>query len=119
MNVTEEQKNNTIGNSTERSASKDFPEYSQFFTGEVEYRKALIVNSINEQRIDVLVEAKSGGLGDVIDVYFKLKKEEAFDESFLGKLMRVLTFRNKRYPWDRAYLLSGLKSALNHITLRW
>ena len=98
-------------------AAKDFPEYAPFFTGTVEYRKGRIINSIKEQEVDILAEAMSGGLGDVIDAYIKLRNEERFDASFLGKITRA--FRYKRYPWDRNYLLSRLKHALNHILLRW
>jgi len=105
-----------LKNSTDHAIAKDFPEFQKFFTGEVDYIKANIVNADN-QKIDVLHEFKQGELGDVIEVYFKLMLEEQAERTLWGKIKSLFKF--KRMPWDRKYLLSSLKKALNSITLRW
>lgn len=115
--ITEAQKAHVLEHSVDRRAGKDFPEYLKFFTGEVAIKHSRLVNVINQPVIEVLDEFKSGNLGDVIDLYIKLKMEEKYEKSFLGKIKRLFSF--KRMPWDRSFIISDLKSALNIIQLKW
>ena len=95
MNITDEQKQYVLEHSTTRHIAKEFPEYQQFFTSEVETIQAKIENAIGDQRIDV---------------------ELKFKKSFFGN---ALTFSFKRQTYDIEYLLSNLKRALNHISFNW
>ena len=74
MEVSEKTKSEFIENSFERYIAKNFPEYSKFFTENVDYRDFIIVNSSNK-KTQILEELKQGKLGDVIDLYLKLKQE--------------------------------------------
>ena len=116
MNITDEQKQYVLEHSTTRHIAKEFPEYQQFFTSEVETIQAKIENAIGDQRIDVLEEKMNGRLGEVIDLYIELKHELKFKKSFFGN---ALTFSFKRQTYDIEYLLSNLKRALNHISFNW
>jgi hypothetical protein len=106
-----------LKHSTFRSIIKDFPEFNKFLTGEIEQIKIGIANAIPGQTIDTLSEKVQGGLGDIIDIYFKLKQEEQFEKTLLGKIFRL--FKYKRYDYDRTFLLTSLKRALNNMLVTW
>lgn len=107
----------------ERGIAKDFPEYQKFFTGKPELRQGVIVNSIGRQKIDTVEEMKVGGLGDMLDVYTTLTVEARHERTLAGKFictfLRPFTFNFKRMSYDRNYLLTKLRKALNTIKLKW
>jgi hypothetical protein len=114
--ITEEIKNHCIEHSTERWISKDFPEYQKFFTGKVEFRKAQIVNVNPYQTIDVVEEIKGGGVGDIIETYVNLVREE---KSFWRNVKEVIFGLNKRHSINRMHLIADLKKALNIMKVNW
>jgi len=119
MEITPEIKAQVLEHSTTRRIAKEFPEYQQFFTGEVDQIRSRIENVIGDQSIEVLEEKMSGNLGDMIDVYFDLKQELKFKKSFWGRCWYAFAFSFKRQTYDIEYLLSNLKRALNHLRANW
>lgn len=117
--ITPEMRRHCLDHSTERRVSKNFPEYVRFLTGAVEYRKAKIINGCPVQVIDVLEECKQGDLGDIIETYVKLMAEDKAEKTFWGSLKLNIFGIGKRTPWDREYIMSDLKRALNNINVRW
>jgi len=112
-----ETKEHVLKHSTFRRVIKDFPEFNKFLTGEVIQVSVGIANVIQGQRIDVLEEKIKGNLGDIIEAYIQLKKEEQFDKTLFGKIFRCFVFKRDRC--DRNYLLSTLKNVLNLMSLEW